>query len=696
MAYIGKAPVNGFHKKQSLTTDGSTVTFSLDFTVASEESIIVVVGGVIQEPRSAYNLASGGTQITFTAAPASTDTAYIVFLGQAIVQNLNSAGGAELILDADNDTSFTADTDDQIDIKIAGADDFQFTANKFSTLSGSNQEFADNSVAKFGASQDMTIFHDGTDSLITNKTGAMKIATETSGIAVTIGHTTSETTVADNLTVTGNLTVGGTTSFGDFDITNVGSIALDSITNDGTDITLDSSNDIVIDAEGGNIEFKDAGTLQLTLDMDGTAGAQVLKLGVDSDDLIFQQYDGNEVIRVADDRALYFFDKGGEKISSDGTDLTINSGNDINLTATTDINVPANVGITFGNDGEKIEGDGTDLTISGNNINLTATADVNIPSGVGITFATAEKIESDGTDLSITVGSGGDINIPANIGLTFGDDGEKIEGDGTDLTISGNNINLTATADVVVPANVGITFGSGEKIEGDDTDLTITSGAKINLTATSDIHVPNNVGIVFGGDSEKIEGDGTDMTISANNLTIDAAADITLDADGADIKFADGGTDLLKFSNSSSDVVIKPEVDAKDIIIHQYDGTSLVEFNDGGYSKFTSMAYNPEQTLTDASTISWNALTQPVAKVTLGGNRTLNAASGGQAGQFVSLLIIQDGTGSRTVTFNAAYEFKDDTAPTLTTTASKGDLFVFRYNGSKWLEVGRNQNLTLS
>ena len=696
MAYIGKAPVNGFHKKQSLTTDGSTVTFSLDFTVASEESIIVVVGGVIQEPRSAYNLATGGTQITFTAAPASTDTAYIVFLGTAVVQNLLDLSGGELILDADDDTTITADTDDQIDIKIAGADDFQFTANKFSTLSGSNQEFADNSVAKFGASQDMTIFHDGTDSLITNKTGAMKIATETSGIAVTIGHTTSETTVADNLTVTGNLTVGGTTSFGDFDITNVGSIALDSITNDGTDITLDSSNDIVIDAEGGNIEFKDAGTLQLTLDMDGTAGAQVIKLGVDSDDLIFQQYDGNEVIRIADDRALYFFDKGGEKISSDGTDLTINSGNDINLTATTDINVPANVGITFGNDAEKIEGDGTDLTISGNNINLTATADVNIPSGVGITFATAEKIESDGTDLSITVGSGGDINIPANIGVTFGDDGEKIEGDGTDLTITGNNINLTATADVVVPANVGVTFGSGEKIEGDDTDLTITSGAKINLTATTDVHIPNNVGIVFGGDSEKIEGDGTDMTISANNLTIDAAADITIDAGGADIKFADDGTDLLKFSNSSSDVIIKPEVDAKDIIIHQYDGTSLVEFNDGGYSKFTSAAFNPEQTLSDGSTISWNALTQPVAKVTLGGNRTLAAASGGEAGAFVSLLIIQDGTGSRTVTFNAAYEFKDDTAPTLTTTASKGDLFVFRYNGSKWLEVGRNQNLTLS
>ena len=565
MAYIGKAPVNGFHSKQTLSTDGSTTTFTLDFTVADETSLIVSVGGVLQEPKVAYNLSGGGTSIVFTAAPAATDTAYIQFLGQAIVQNLNSAGGAELILDADNDTSLTADTDDQIDIKIAGADDFQFTANKFSVLTGSNQSFADNTKGLFGTGDDLEVYHDGTNSYIANKTGALKIATETSGIALTIGHTTSETTVADNLTVTGTLNSWWcSSSFGDFDISNVGSIALDTITNDGTDITLDSSADIVIDAAGGNVEFKDAGTLQLTIDMDGTAGAQVIQLGVDSDDLVFNQYDGSEVMRIADDRAVYFFDKGGEKISSDGTDFTFNSGNDINLTATTDINIPSNVGLTFGNDAEKIEGDGTDLTISGNNINLTAVADVNIPSGVGITFATAEKIESDGTDLSITVGSGGDINIPANIGLTFGNDGEKIEGDGTDLTIAGNNINLTATADVVIPANVGITFGTGEKIEGDSTDLTVTSGAKINLTATSDIHIPNDVGIVFGGDSEKIEGDGTDLVISANNLTIDAAADIILDAAGNDFQFKAGGTHVLSIVNSSSDVIIKPIVDAKD------------------------------------------------------------------------------------------------------------------------------------
>ena len=130
--------------------------------------------------------------------------------------------------------------------------------------------------------------------------------------------------------------------------------------------------------------------------------------------------------------------------------------------------------------------------------------------------------------------------------------------------------------------------------------------------------------------------------------------------------------------------------------------SKVLEINDGtggqGFSKFTAAAFNAEVALTDASTISWNALTSPVAKVTLAGNRNLSAPSGTTpaAGQFVSILVIQDGTGSRTLTFNAVYEFTGDVAPTLTTTANKGDLFVFRYNGSKWLETGRNLNLTLS
>ena len=94
-----------------------------------------------------------------------------------------------------------------------------------------------------------------------------------------------------------------------------------------------------------------------------------------------------------------------------------------------------------------------------------------------------------------------------------------------------------------------------------------------------------------------------------------------------------------------------------------------------------------ESTLTDGATINWDASTQDVCKVTLGGNRTLAAPTNNTTGQFISILVIQDSTGSRTLTWNAVFEFAADTAPTLTTTASKGDVFVFRYNGSKWLEV---------
>ena len=83
MAYLGRSPAYGSFEKQSLTADGSTTTFTLNFTVGSTASLMVSVAGVLQEPETAYNIASGGTQIVFTAAPESGDTVFIVFLGIA-------------------------------------------------------------------------------------------------------------------------------------------------------------------------------------------------------------------------------------------------------------------------------------------------------------------------------------------------------------------------------------------------------------------------------------------------------------------------------------------------------------------------------------------------------------------------------------------------------------------------------------
>ena len=131
--------------------------------------------------------------------------------------------------------------------------------------------------------------------------------------------------------------------------------------------------------------------------------------------------------------------------------------------------------------------------------------------------------------------------------------------------------------------------------------------------------------------------------------------------------------------------------------IGQEPNTKALTASDIADDLITSAKLNyTESTLTDQATVTWDASTQDVCKLTLGGNRTMAAPTNNTTGQFISILVIQDGTGSRTITWNAVYEFASDTAPTLTTTASLGDVFVFRYNGSKWLEVGRNQALTLS
>ena len=83
MSYIGREPAYGSFEKQSLTADGSTTTFTLNFTVGSSSSIMVSVAGVYQEPEVAYNLSDGGTKIVFTAAPSSGDTVFVIFLGIA-------------------------------------------------------------------------------------------------------------------------------------------------------------------------------------------------------------------------------------------------------------------------------------------------------------------------------------------------------------------------------------------------------------------------------------------------------------------------------------------------------------------------------------------------------------------------------------------------------------------------------------
>jgi hypothetical protein len=115
MAYIGKSPEYGVFEKQTLTADGSTTTFTLNYTIGSSSSILVSVSGVIQEPESAYNISSGGTQIVFSTAPEIAETIFVVFLGVSFdVGTLGTGaitGQTELAeVAADNDLLLIYDT----------------------------------------------------------------------------------------------------------------------------------------------------------------------------------------------------------------------------------------------------------------------------------------------------------------------------------------------------------------------------------------------------------------------------------------------------------------------------------------------------------------------------------------------------------------------------------------------------------
>ena len=87
MAYIGRGIELGQHIKQTITTgNGSLTAFAMDLN-ASQNSLLVVYGNVIQEPGVAYTVV--GTTITFTSAPAASTSLYIIYLGQELTSVSN-------------------------------------------------------------------------------------------------------------------------------------------------------------------------------------------------------------------------------------------------------------------------------------------------------------------------------------------------------------------------------------------------------------------------------------------------------------------------------------------------------------------------------------------------------------------------------------------------------------------------------
>jgi hypothetical protein len=139
--------------------------------------------------------------------------------------------------------------------------------------------------------------------------------------------------------------------------------------------------------------------------------------------------------------------------------------------------------------------------------------------------------------------------------------------------------------------------------------------------------------------------------------------------------------------SGGGDVYGDPSVTDGHMAVFDVDGYHI---KDGGAPGGGSIGY---QTLTDGATISWN-LSSGSAEVTLEGNRTLNNPTNLSAGVHYFLVVIQDGTGNRTLDYGNVYKFPGHTFPTLSTYLGFADILTFDCDGTYMIFTGITKNVT--
>jgi hypothetical protein len=576
---------------------------------------------------------------------------------------------------------------------------------------------SDGAVLTFGADAEITLTHVHNDGILLNATKELQFGdsgTHISQSADGVLNLTSDTEIELNATtldinanvdISGTLTVAGALDFGDAVLSNVGAVALDSISGDAdanTSITFSGSDVITITTGGETQVTFNNGSILPTTDADIDLGSSSLQFK----DAYFHGSVETDALTI-----------GGVSIAetiADTVGAMVSSNTETNITVNYD-DSDNTLDFVVGTLNQNTSGSAVSLanarTIHG--VSFNGTADIDL----------SEEIQD-------TVGAMFSSNTETGITATYQD------GDGTiDLVVGTLNQNTTGSAATLTTSRTihGVGFDGSANIDlseviSDTVGAMFSSNTETGIAATYQ-DADNTIDLVIGDDvivqsmiadnaidsQHYVDGSIDTAHIADDQITLAKMASgtdgniISYDASGNPVAIATGSDGQVLTSTGagsppafedSAGTTINNNADNRVITGSGSAGTLEGEAN----LTFTGSVL---QTVGSANVTrvgpigqasgavqTWNVSSAANTFFVPSDNNTIVNPGGTAVDGAIIQVEIAMGSTVYAIAWQNKFKFSGDgSTPTVTATANKTDIFTFRYNGTVWQEIGRVQNL---